>query len=165
MLWQLQARKPSRRTWRAALFVLGLSAGAARAEWKVEELAPQGKTRHCVLKSDTLQMHDGYQNIKAHLEIDDQKLSVVTESCMDPGYSDIGVQVDRNSFLKMDRIEKERTAVFQSSYRQLLGQLKKGRSVSAQIRFWPTWPTTGRHEAVFSLKGFATAHLEFEKCR
>ena len=122
---------------------------------------PEGAAVKCRLESDKAPVNDGYQNVTAQLIVTaGGVVQVVSESTFDFGSADIGVQVDKNAFVKADKLSGDKTAVFESSAATLVPQFKAGLSARAQLRFWPTWPVTGTHDAVFSLIGFTKAYDE-----
>ena len=51
---------------------------------------------------------------------------VKTKAPLDDSFADIGLQVDKNDFIKMDNVVEERSALFASSYAKILEQFKKG---------------------------------------
>jgi hypothetical protein len=65
----------------------------------------------------------------------------------------------------MDRLEGDRTAVFDSKYDRVVEQFKAGVQARLQLRFWPTWPATGPHSTTFSLIGFTKAYDQLSGCR
>jgi hypothetical protein len=119
----------------------------------------------CTIETPKLTVFDGYNDTLVWLELDDSTLQVRTQSVIDPGFSDIGLVVDRRPFIAVDRIEKGRAAVFQSEHVTLVEQFRAGKSVVVHLRFWPTWPTTGLHPAAFSLVGFSKAHDGLKQCK
>jgi hypothetical protein len=52
-----------------------------------------------------------------------------------------------------------------SRYGTLVDQFKRGLRARVQLRFWPTWPTTGVHSATFSLIGFTRAYAGLDECK
>jgi hypothetical protein len=90
---------------------------------------------------------------------------VRAESPLDASFHDIGMQVDRHPFVSMDNTQERKTAVFTTSYATLVEQGKKGARLRVQLRFWPTWPATGTHDATLPLKGFTKAYAEMLACQ
>jgi hypothetical protein len=146
-----------------ATLVVILLGDVAIGDWNVIG-AEGGGPGGCRLQTNQEPIHDGYLDIHAWLEISDRAVIVHTESPLDTSFSDIGLQVDENAFVPMDRLEKDKAARFESLYPTLVEQFKKGRSVRVQLRFWPTWPATGAHSTTFSLKGFTKAYTSFSGC-
>ena len=72
---------------------------------------------------------------------------------------------DEDAIIPMDRLADPRTAMFQSRYGTLVEQFKRGVKARVVLRFWPTWPATGTHAAVFSLIGFTRAYARMEECK
>ena len=137
----------------------------AMAGWMLQRtVASQANEARCYLKSDVMILNDGYQDIKAFMGIHLDRLLVNTGSPLDTSFSDIGLQVDKNDFILMDSVSSRQAALFTESYAQLIEQFKKGRSVRVQLRFWPTWPTTGTHSVSFSLIGFSKAYSQMQSC-
>jgi hypothetical protein len=131
------------------------------AEWAVKPVAGSG----CVLESSPESLPDGYQTTTARLRVDARTVSVSSPSAFDPGLSDIGVAVDEQEIVPMDRLADPRTVVFESRYGALVEQFKRGLRARVQLRFWPTWPATGTHSATFSLIGFTRAYAQLGECK
>jgi hypothetical protein len=140
-----------------ALCILG--AAAAESVW--ERVSPGGEKdldARCAIRSASATVSDGYQDIAVHLAVTPSAILVRTESPLDASFSDIGLEVDENEFVAMDGVFRRQSAQFSKAYQELVQQFKKGRSVRAQLRFWPTWPVTGIHSVSFSLIGFTKAY-------
>jgi hypothetical protein len=134
---------------------------AVAAEWAVKKAAGA----ECLLESSPESLPDGYQTTTARIRIDGKGVSVVSPSALDAGSRDIGIAVDEDPLVPMDRLADQRTAVFDSRYATLVEQLKRGLKARVQLRFWPTWPATGTHSATFSLIGFTRAYAELRECK
>jgi hypothetical protein len=89
----------------------------------------------------------------------------VSGAPLDAGNGDIGLAVDREGFVKMDRLEGTKIALFDSKYDALVAQFKAGTQVRVQLRFWPTWPATGAHSTTLSLIGFTKGYGQLSECR
>jgi hypothetical protein len=150
----------------------------AWAEWTVKRLNNQtGNLERCVLESNTAPVNDGYQETQVSMIVSADTVIVKTKVPLDDSFDDIGLQVEKNAFIKMDKIVEERSALFASSYTKILEQLKKGPvpvkkgqqspspTVKVQLRFWPTWPVTGTHAVEFSLDGFSKAYTDMAACK
>jgi hypothetical protein len=137
------------------------TAAAAAAEWAVKP----GPGAACVLESSAESMSDGYQTIQARIRVDSKIVSVISPSVLDPGFNDIGVFVDQQEMIPAERFADSRTAVFESRYGTLVDRFKRGLRARIQLRFWPTWPTTGVHSATFSLIGFTRAYDRLDECK
>jgi hypothetical protein len=135
--------------------------GAAKAEWTAAPVAGSG----CVLESTAEAVNDGYQNTTARLRVDGKAVTVTSPSVFDPGFKDIGIAVDDEPLVPMDRLADPRTAVFESHYAALVERFKRGLRARLQLRFWPTWPATGTHSATVSLVGFTRAHARMPDCQ
>lgn len=147
------------------MLILLLSSAPVEADWSITHVEDSKGRQTCLVESERLKVNDGYQDITAYITVASDRVVMHTESCMDSGYSDIGLQVDKKALIKMDALEKEKSAVFESYYPVLLEQLRTGKKVKAQLRFWPTWPATGNHFVTFDLKGFARRYEEMLECR
>jgi hypothetical protein len=146
--------------------VLLLLCHAASAQWAVQRLRdPTTKAEVCHLVSETVTMSDGYDTTRVTVTVTDKAIVVQTESPLDVSFHDIGMQVDRHAFVSMDNIQERKTAVFATGYTTLVEQSKKGVRLRVQLRFWPTWPATGTHDATFPLKGFTKAYAEMLACQ
>jgi hypothetical protein len=53
----------------------------------------------------------------------------------------------------------------QQRYGMTMEQFKRGVKARVVLRFWPTWPATGTHAAVFSLIGFTREYARMEECK
>jgi hypothetical protein len=151
----------------AAVLVLVALAGPVAAEdWSVKSVPrADGSGTHCVVQSDRESLPDGYQTTTAWITVDDRSVAVTSGSNLDPGSSDIGIAVDQEPLVPMDRMEGRKTALFDSKYGRLIELFKAGGNLRAQLRFWPEWPATGTHSATFSLSGFTRAYGELAGCR
>ena len=160
------------------VLLITLLSHPAWAEWTVKrEYNQMGNVARCVLVSDTLPVNDGYQETQAYILVSTDAIVVKTKTPLDDSFADIGLQVDKNDFITMDKVLEERSALFASSYTKILEQfkkelvpLKKGQKpqiskVRVQLRFWPTWPATGTHDVEFSLAGFSKAYMDMVACK
>jgi hypothetical protein len=134
---------------------------AGAAEWAVRP----GPGSACVLESSPESLSDGYQTTQARIRVDSKIVSLTSPSVLDAAFNDIGVFVDRQEMIPADRLADPRTAVFESRYGTLVDQFKRGLNARVQLRFWPTWPTTGVHSASFSLIGFTRAYARLDECK
>jgi hypothetical protein len=133
------------------------------AEWTVKEAeGPEGR---CVVESNRQPVWDGYQQSTAHFVVTPRSVAVVSASILDGGSSDIGLAVDDEGFIRMDRLERDKSALFDTKYELVVAQFKAGKKVRVQLRFWPTWPATGTHSATISLIGFTKAYGQLSGCR
>ncbi|MGO9832369.1 MAG: hypothetical protein ACLPJH_19760 [Myxococcaceae bacterium] len=144
----------------APLLLLGAAPAEPVSTWHVQRVNEGGSVK-CHLESDKAPVNDGYQNVTAQLVVTQGgAVQVISLSTFDFGSADIGLQVDKNAFVKADKLAGDKTVLFETSAATLLPQFKAGLSARAQLRFWPTWPVTGTHDAVFSLIGFTKAYEE-----
>jgi hypothetical protein len=143
--------------------VLMSSPPTVGAEWTVTATPAPGSG--CILESSPEALSDGYQTTVARIRIDGKTVTVSSKSVFDGGFNDIGVIVDDGGMVPMDRLADPRTAVFESRYGTLVEQFKRGVKARVLLRFWPTWPATGTHAAMFSLIGFTRAYARMEECK
>ena len=61
-------------------------------------------------------------------------------------------------------LEERKKLHFGPARADLLAAFGSGAAVRAQLRFWPTWPETGTHEARLTLGGFNQALAQFQAC-
>jgi len=151
-----------------AIAVAGALAGALHAQqenWSYETVAGSDGKPACVLVTPEEIIDDGQGDTRVKLFLDQQHLLVRTASNIDKEFGDIGLQVDDHGFIPADRIEHETNVVFDSQIEQITAQFIAGRTVRVQMRFWPTWPTTGVKTAEFSLIGFTRAHRGLAECQ
>jgi hypothetical protein len=150
----------------AALAVVALTGPAVAADWSVKTVArTDGPGSRCVIESARQTLPDGYQTSSAYITVDSRSVAVTTASNLDPAFSDIGLVVDQQPFVPMDRLDGAKTALFDTKHARLVELFKAGGRVRVQLRFWPEWPTTGSHSATFSLIGFTKAYGELDGCR
>jgi hypothetical protein len=151
-----------RRTISGTILSVALLAQAAGAtDWVVKPGAAGG----CALESSAEPVPDGYQATTARIRFDGKTVSIVSPSVFDGGSNDIGIAVDADPFVPMDRLADPRTVVFEKPYAELVEQFKRGLTARVQLRFWPTWPATGTHSATFGLIGFTRAHAGLADCK
>src|ERR1051326_3317229 len=105
-------------------------------------------------------MRDGHQQTSVYFTVTPSSFALVSAAPLDAGAGDIGLAVDAEPFVPMDRLDGEKIARFDSKAPTLIGQFKAGARVQVQLRFWPTWPATGAHSATLSLIGFTKAFDE-----
>jgi hypothetical protein len=150
----------------AVLAVMALSGPAAAADWSVKTVArTDGPGTRCVIESARQSLSDGYQTTTAYVTVDGRSVAVTSASSLDPSFSDVGIAVDQEALVPMDRLAGVKTALFDSKHARLVELFKAGRQVRVQLRFWPEWPATGPHSATFSLIGFTKAYGDMAGCR
>lgn len=150
-----------------ALLIVALQpvAGTSVVAWTVKRTFDrQTNQALCHLESDPMSVNDGYQDIEASMRIHDHVVRVDTESPLDTGFSDIGLQVDNHDIIHLDQVASRKTALFTANYARIIQQFKAGHHVRVQLRFWPTWPATGTHSVTFSLIGFTKAYGQMQTC-
>ena len=117
------------------------------------------------MESGRQSLSDGYQDTTAYVTVDARSVTVTSASNLDGSFSDIGVIVDQEPLVPMDRLAGMKTAQFDTKYGHLVQLFKGGARLRVQLRFWPEWPATGTHAATFSLIGFTKAYGELAGCR
>jgi hypothetical protein len=145
----------------APLFLLGAAPPEPVSTWHVLRTT-EGATVKCRIESEKAAVNDGYQKVTAQLIVTaDNVVQIVSLSTFDGGSGDIGIQVDKNAFVKFDKLSNDKTVGFDAAAAaMLIPQFKAGLRARAQLRFWPTWPVTGTHDADISLIGFTKAYEE-----
>jgi len=142
--------------------LLMVPAGAVHADWTV--LQATAGNSGCVLETDEITIHDGYQDTRVKLNIDVKRLLVITHSNIDTGFDDIDLQVDGRASIPADAAIDETNLRFSADITTIIEQFRKGNKVRVSLRFWPSYPATQRFEAVFSLTGFTRAWNEARHC-
>ena len=145
------------------VMLLTAATAPASAEWTVKPA--EGPGGRCILESSRYSLPDGYQQTSVFFAVTPKSVALISAAPLDAGSSDIGLKVDKEAFLRMDRLEGTKTALFDASYEQVVAQFKAGTQARVQLRFWPTWPATGTHSTTVSLIGFTRAYEEFSGCR
>jgi hypothetical protein len=145
----------------APLLLLGAAPPEPVSTWHVQRVT-EASTVKCRIESEKATINDGYQKVTTQLIVTaDNVVQIVSVSTFDGGSGDIGIEVDKNAFVKFDKIIADKTVVFDGPVTAtLIAQFKAGLRARAQLRFWPTWPVTGTHDAEFSLIGFTKAYEE-----
>jgi hypothetical protein len=136
---------------------------AAQAGWMLQENTAQGNG--CTLETAEITMEDGYQETRVRLNINADRLLVITKSNIDTSFGDTALQVDNRDAIRPDTVVDEQNVIFASGIDTIVTQFRKGNSVSIHLRFWPTYPETQQYKAVFSLIGFTRAWNEYQQCR
>jgi hypothetical protein len=141
--------------------LVGFTPPEAPSAWRVGRVT-EGGVEKCRIESDKVPVNDGYQNVTVQMFVTSGNVvQIVSQSPFDAGSGDIGVEVDKNAFVKMDKLQGEKMVVFEgAAAATLVPQFKAGLRGRAELRFWPTWPATGRHAAEVSLIGFTKAYEE-----
>jgi hypothetical protein len=150
----------------AVLALLALGGSASAEEWSVKTVPrTDGSGTRCVLQSMRQSLSDGYQDTTAYVTVDDRSVAVTSASNLDASARDIGLAVDQEPLIALDRLTGTKTAHFETQYGRLVELFKAGSRLRVQLRFWPEWPATGTHSATFSLIGFTKAYGELAGCR
>jgi hypothetical protein len=142
------------------LLLLGAAPPEPVSTWHLQRVT-EGGTVKCRIESEKVSVNDGYQKVTAQISVSAANVvQIASDSVFDAGSGDIGVQVDKDAFIKADKLAGEKTVVFDTAAPLLISQFKAGLRARAQLRFWPTWPVTGTHDADISLIGFTKAYEE-----
>ena len=141
------------------MMIVLLTAAGVQAEWQVRDSASA-----CVLETEDISLHDGYQDTRVRLNINDERLLVITGSNIDTGFEDTALQVDGRAVMPADAVEDEQNLRYDAHILSIIEQFKKGNRVRVYLRFWPSYPVTQRFDAVFSLAGFTRAWNEYTAC-
>jgi hypothetical protein len=142
-----------------------LCVGSLDAAWLLKRSVEGSEERAiCHLESEARTVNDGYDDTQTRLIVSTDAVQVVSEAPLDAEFADIGLQIDRHPLVKMDDVMGRKHARFKTPYADLVKGFRKGRRVRAQLRFWPTWPATGTHSVVFSLRGFSKAYAMMQRC-
>lgn len=150
----------------AVLALVALGGPVVAADWSMRTVPrTDGPGTRCVIESARQSLSDGYQTTTAYVTVDGGSVAVTSASNLDPGLSDIGLVVDQEALVPMDRLAGVKTALFDSKHARLAELFKAGLRLRVQLRFWPEWPATGTHSATFSLIGFTKAYGELAGCR
>jgi hypothetical protein len=140
--------------------------GPAAAEWSVKRVPRMdGPGTRCAIESTRETLPDGYQATTVYVTVDARSVAVTSASNLDPGGGDIGLVVDQEALVPMDKLSGRKTALFDSQHARLVELFKAGNHLRVQLRFWPEWPATGTHSATVSLIGFTKAYGELAGCR
>ena len=118
----------------------------------------------CVLETPRVILDDGRQETKVFLRVDSRSLTIMTESNVDIGHADVGIQVDDKKSIKPDQVFLDQNLLFEARVAQIVEQFKTGLAVEARLRFWPTWPSMGLKTVSFSLVGFTRAFARLPGC-
>lgn len=145
------------------IIVVLLVPAAAPANWTVYP-ATAG-SQGCVLETDNITVHDGYQDTWVRLNINDERLLVMTDSNIDAGFDDTGLQVDGKAVITGAAVVDEKDLRYGADMATIIEQFRKGGRVRIYLRFWPSYPATQRYEARFSLAGFTRAWSDYTECK
>jgi|SRR5437667_3193547 len=146
-----------------ALIVVVATAAAATAPAAAN--ATEWAVKQCVLESSPQPLSDGYQQTTVYFAVTPRSVALVSAAPLDAGTSELGLKVDSEPFVGVDRVDGDRKALFDANYERVVAQFKAGTQVKVQLRFWPTWPATGTHATTLSLIGFTRAYGELAGCR
>jgi len=135
------------------------------AEWQARRVYDPFKDKStCVAESDFVSLHDGYQNTRLRLRVDQNTVAVVTESNIDGTKPDAGISVDDQALIPFDEVRLEQTAIFSKQAATLIEQFKAGLKADVRLHFWPTWAPKGIKSVEVSLIGFTRAYARLPDC-
>ena len=145
----------------AALLSSGILevANGTELNWRVSDSSP------CFLFTPVKSIDDGQGQTPVALRLDANALHVTTSSNIDPEFDDLGITVDDKDMIVIDSVVRETNVVFETKVDALVEQFIAGRNAKLQLRFWPTWPSTGPKTVEFSLMGFTKAHNQMKACQ
>ena len=136
-----------------------LASVTAQAEWSLRDSGSA-----CVLETGEITRHDGYQDTSVRLNINQQRLLVMTGSNVDTSFDDTALQVDGHAMMTAVSADEDQNLRFDTGMPALIEQFRKGNRVRIYMRFWPTYPATERFEIAFSLAGFTRAWNDYTAC-
>ncbi len=134
-------------------------ADAEEKNWRISDSSP------CFLFTPVKSIDDGQGETPIALRLDAESLHVTTSSNIDAEFGDLGISVDGKDMVNADSVVRETNVVFESGLQTLVEQFIAGRTATLQLRFWPTWPTTGPKTVEFSLIGFTRAYKDMANCQ
>jgi hypothetical protein len=146
----------------SAVIVFAGGAGAvsgAEENWRVSESSP------CFLFTPVKSIDDGQGETPVALRLDAKRLYVTTNSNIDAEFGDLGISVDGKDMILVDSVVRDTNVVFETGALTLVEQFIAGSNATLQLRFWPTWPSTGPKTVEFSLIGFTKAHNQMKECQ
>jgi hypothetical protein len=152
---------------RLVLFgALAVAAQAAAAEnWSgLDPEKSADPLAACTLVTPHQSMDDSQGQTEVWLEINPKALTVKTKSDIDTAFNDIALKVDDKQPIAFDEVDNKTNVVFSKAIDAITGQFITGLNVRVQLRFWPTWPSTGLKTVDFSLIGFTKAHEGLAGC-
>lgn len=123
------------------------------------------KSAACTLVTLTKKMNDGQGETTVWLELSDKELLIKTKSDIDKSFNDIAIQIDDKKKIELDEVRSDTDVVFSKSIIDITKEFIEGNNVKVQLRFWPTWPTSGLKSIDFSLLGFTKAYESLLTCK
>lgn len=146
------------RAWLAACLVFGLALPAHGDGWVVKRVPdPQDARPRCMLESPRRVIDGGYTPTSVLVRVDTRLVQVVTESDIDLSFHDVGLRVDDGGLTPPDAVHAQQGLVFARNAAPYIKALQQGKTLSVDLRFWPTWPSQGRRTVTFDLDGLAPA--------
>lgn len=150
----------------SVMFVFSEASALAAPAWQtmVAYDALRDKTA-CLMKSAHVTVNDGQTMTPVRFLYNGQIFLVTTESNVDLSYPNVGLQVDANTPIPIERVHKDTNVMFANDAGQLTTQFIRGSKAKLSLGFWPTWPRGDTVVAEFSLAGFTRAHEDFIQCQ
>lgn len=115
----------------------------------------------CKLMPPPVVIDDGHGDTKITVLLDRESLLVLTDSNIDSAMNDLSLSVDDGEPYAVDEVVLSKHVLFRSRVAEIIEQFIAGSNMSINLRFWPSWPTTGIKTATFSLIGFTKAYNSF----
>jgi hypothetical protein len=146
------------RAWLTACLVFGLVLPAHGDGWAAKYVPdPQNASPRCMLESPRWVIDDGYAPTSVWVRVDPHLIHVVTESDIDLSFHDVGLRVDDGGLTPPDAVQALQNLVFARNAAPYIKTLQQGKTLSVDLRFWPTWPSQGRRTVTFDIDGLAPA--------
>ena len=148
------------------LFVSAPAFASSAPAWRavVGQDPLQNKTA-CLMESMQMTVHDGQTTTPVRFLYNGTAFLVTTKSNIDLTYPNVGLQVDHNAPIAIERLHKETNIVFEHDAEQIRTQFIRGLKAKLSLGFWPTWPQGETVVTEFSLIGYTKAYEAFEHCQ
>ena len=132
----------------ASILVVGsfhpLSGMASDTNWSVREGPdPVSGGQRCLLESAEKTVDDGQTTTSMRVVFTGDAFVVITDSKVDLSYPDVGIRVDSQDAVPVDRMLGETSVVFDSDVDGLVERFARGTELRVALGFWPT--TQGNH--------------------
>lgn len=119
---------------------------------------PETGESSCKLVSTKVTIDDGQGETSVRLQLDAESLLVLTDSNIDDTLNDLTVVVDEFEPIPIDEVIAAKHLRLRDRTEEIIQQFRAGTDVRINLRFWPSWPSTGIKTASFSLIGFTKAY-------
>ena len=121
------------------------------------------KTR-CLLNSKQQKIDDGYSEAKISLQLTTDSLLIKTSSNIDMSYPDIGIYIDQNTVLPLEKLFGDSSILIEKNTKKITNQLRHAEKLTIKLGFWPTWAKTETRSISFSLINFDKIYQAFMAC-